>query len=90
MPLVSAMFYRPSAGFAETFEGTVPAATADGQPAARVPVTLANGKQVSLWLVKIPLDPGRLSAFADMDVVEVELTKKVHQFRSYPDPIMYG
>ena len=90
VPLVSAMFYRPSAGFAETFEGTVPAATADGRPAARLPVTLANGKRVSLWLVKIPLDSGRLSAFGDLDVVEVELTKKVHQFRSYPDPILYG
>jgi hypothetical protein len=90
VPIVSAMFYRPSAGFAETFEGKVPAATAEGPPTARVPVTLANGKQVSLWLVRIPLDPGRLSAFADMDVVEVELTKKVHQFRSYPDPILYG
>ena len=90
VPLVSAMFYRPSAGFAETFEGSVPAATAGGQPAARLPVTLANGKPVNLWLVKIPLDPGRLSAFGDMDVVEVELTKKVRQFRSYPDPILYG
>ncbi|HEX4591079.1 MAG TPA: hypothetical protein VH120_14170, partial [Gemmataceae bacterium] len=90
VPLVSAMFFRPSAGFAETFEGTVPAATADGQLAARFPVVLANGKQVNLWLVKIPLDPGRLSAFGDMDVLEVELTKKVHQFRSYPDPILYG
>jgi hypothetical protein len=90
VPLVSAMFYRPSAGFAETFEGTVPAATADGRPAARLPVTLANGKRVSLWLVKIPLDSGRLSAFGDLDVVEIELTKKVHQFRSYPDPILYG
>jgi hypothetical protein len=90
VPLVSAMFYRPSAGFAETFEGSVPAATADGQPTARMPVTLANGRRVSLWLVKIPLDPGRLSAFGDMDVLEVELTKKVHQFRWYPDPILYG
>jgi hypothetical protein len=53
-------------------------------------VTLANGKRVSLWLVKIPLDSGRLSAFGDLDVVEIELTKKVHQFRSYPDPILYG
>jgi hypothetical protein len=36
------------------------------------------------------LDPARLTSFADMDVVEVEVTKKVHQFRSYPDPFIYG
>jgi hypothetical protein len=90
VPLVSAMFYRPSAGFAETFEAQVPLATATSSDVTPFPVTLANGKQVNLWLVKVPLDPGRLSSFADMDIVEVELTKKVHLFRSYPDPINYG
>jgi hypothetical protein len=90
VPLVSAMFFRPGAGFAETFAAQVPLATARSSSARPVPVTLANGKQANLWLVKIPLDPGRLSAFADMDVVEVELTKEVHQFRSYPDPFLYG
>lgn len=89
VPLVTAMFFRPSAGYAENFETEVPLATAQGS-GTPVPVTLANGKQVNLWLVKIPLDPGRLSAFGDMDIVEVELTKKVHLFRSYPDPINYG
>lgn len=89
VPLLTAMFYRPSAGYAESFEAEVPLATAQGNTTP-VPVTLANGKQANLWLVKIPLDPGRLSAFADMDIVEVELTKKVHLFRSYPDPINYG
>ena len=90
VPLVTAMFYRPGAGFAENFEATVPLATADSSGATPYPVTLANGKKANLWLVKIPLDPGRLTAFADMDIVEIELTKKVHQFRSYPDPILYG
>ncbi len=90
VPLVTAMFYRPSAGFAANFEAQVPLATAASSDATPLPVTLANGKQVNLWLVKIPLDPGRLSAFADMDIVELELTKKVHLFRSYPDPINYG
>jgi hypothetical protein len=90
VPLVSAMFFRPGAGFAESFEAQVPLATAQSSTARPLPVTLTNGKQANLWVVKIPLDPGRLSAFADMDVVEVELTKKVHQFRSYPDPFIYG
>src|SRR5262249_55063599 len=92
LPLVSAMFYRPGAGFAETFEAQVPLATAAKATGTEfpVPVKLANGKPVNLWLVKIPLDPGRLSAFGDLDIVEIELTKKVHQFRSYPDPFTSG
>jgi hypothetical protein len=84
------MFFRPGAGFAETSSDQVPLATAKSGRAGPLPLTLANGKQVNLWLVKIPLDPDRLSAFADMDVVELELTKEVHQFRSYPDPFLYG
>ncbi len=90
LPLVTAMFYRPGAGFAESFAAEVPLATAAAAGAQAVPVTLANGKTVNVWPVKVPLDPGRLSVFADMDIVEVELTKKVHQFRSYPDPFIYG
>lgn len=90
VPVVTAMFYRPGAGFAENFEATVPLASADSADAKPFVVSLANGKKANLWLVKIPLDPGRLTAFADMDIVEIELTKKVHQFRSYPDPILYG
>jgi hypothetical protein len=90
VPLVTAMFYRPSAGFAENFEGRVPLASAASADVTPFPVNLSDGKQANLWLVKIPLDPGRLSAFADMDAVEIELTKKVAQFRSYPDPFIYG
>jgi hypothetical protein len=90
LPLVTAMFFRPGAGFAERFEAPVPLATATATGLQAVPVTLTDGKKAHLWLVKIPLDPGQLSAFADMDVVEVELTKKVQQFRSYPDPFIYG
>jgi hypothetical protein len=90
VPLVTAMFYRPGAGFAERSEAPVPLATAPAATGPSLPVTLSDGRKVNLWLVRVPLDPGRLSAFADMDVVEVELTKKVHQFRSYPDPYIYG
>ena len=90
VPLVTAMFYRPGAGYAENFEARVPLATADSADAKPFPVTLATSKKANLWLVKIPLDPGRLTSFADMDIIEIELTKKVHQFRSYPDPILYG
>jgi hypothetical protein len=90
VPLVTAMFYRPSAGFAERFAARVPLATAPATEAKPLPVVLTNGQKVNLWLVTIPLDPGRLSAFADLDIVEIELTKEVRQFRSYPDPFIYG
>lgn len=89
IPLITAMFYRPSAGFPDRYEANVPLATADAQ-AEKLPVTLTNGKAANLWLVKIPLDPGKLSAFADLDTIEIELTKKTAQYRSYPDPIIYG
>jgi hypothetical protein len=90
VPLITAMFYRPGAGFAESFTARVPLATAKTIRAFPVRVTLNDGKEVNLWRITIPLDPGRLSAFADMDLIEVELTKEVHQFRSYPDPFIYG
>jgi len=91
IPVVSASFYRPSAGFAEFFAVTnVPLATVESSGATPVPVTLGNGKKANLWLVTIPLDPGKLSSFSDMDIFEVELTKKIYQYRSYPDPISYG
>ena len=89
VPKLSAMFYRPNSGFAKTFTEGVPLATAEARTEA-LPVKLTNGKSANLWLVKIPLDPGQLSSFADIDIVEIELTKQVELFRSYPDPISYS
>jgi hypothetical protein len=92
VPLVTAMFYRPGAGFADSYVARVPLATATSKAtdATRLPVRLSNGKAENLWLVKIPLDPGRLSSFGDMDVVEIEFTKQVQLYRTYPDPIGYS
>ncbi len=91
IPVVTAQFYRPGAGFHVNFEGTVPLATATGAADAKPFATkLVNGKAINLYHVTIPLDPGQLSAFSDLDTIEVELTKKVQLFRSYPDPISYG
>jgi len=90
IPTLSAMFYRPGAGFAESFETQVPALTAKVASAKPLPVKLEDGKPANLWLVKIPLDPAMLASFSDMDIVELELTKKVYQYRSYPDPFLYG
>jgi len=90
IPVLSAVFYRPGAGYTETFETQVPLATAQSSDATPLPVVLENGKKVNLWLVKIPLDPAKLTSFADLDIVEIEFTKKMYQYRSYPDPISYG
>lgn len=88
IPSVTAMFYRPGAGFPHSFSAAVPLASVPGEKA--LPVTLANGKRVYLHHVVIPLDPGLLSSFGDMDIVEVELTKNVQLYRTYPDPISYS
>jgi len=90
IPTLSAVFYRPGAGFAQCFETQVPALAAKTAAARPLPVTLEDGKPANLWLVKIPLDPARLNSFSDMKMLEFELTKKVHQYRSYPDPYLYG
>lgn len=92
VPVLTAMFYRPEAGYTESFTARIPFATATSSKsgATPLPVKLANGQSANLWLVKIPLDSSRLTSFADMDVIEIELTKEIRQFRSYPDPICYG
>jgi len=91
VPVLSALFYRPNAGFAQSFETEVPAFTAKtAVNATPLPVALANGRKLNLWLVKVPLDPAKLNSFSDLDMLELELTKEVRQYRSYPDPFLYG
>ena len=89
VPTLSAMFYRPRSGYAETFAVDVPLATVEAGVEA-LAVTLSDGRSANLWLVKIPLDPGQLSSLADLKIVEIELTKQVTLHRSYPDPISYS
>ncbi len=93
IPLFSAAFYRPRAGFHEIFEGQVPGLTADPKQTTTgvpVPVKLTDGSEVRLWRVAVPLDPARLAGFSDLGAVELELSKKMAIYRSYPDPINYG
>lgn len=90
VPVVSAQFFRHISGFPQSFSGRVPLFTAKSSEATPLPVKLEGGRKGNLWLVTIPLDPGKLSTFSDLDVIEVELTKEVHQFRAYPDPICYS
>lgn len=89
VPVVTAAFYRPGAGFAQTFAGRAPLATTTAGVTA-LPVRLADGRAVALHHLTIPLDPGLLSSFGDLDVVELELTKETRLYRNYPDPITYG
>ncbi|MDQ3624753.1 MAG: hypothetical protein M3463_20105, partial [Verrucomicrobiota bacterium] len=91
IPELNAMFYRPGAGYAQIFEATVPRASGRNAADARpLPIRLENGSPANLWLVRVPLDPALLASFSDMETLELELTKRVHQYRSYPDPILYG
>jgi len=90
LPMITAMFFKPERGYPKSFEARVPLATARRSHAEPLPAVLSNGKRIRLWLVTVPLDPGLISSFADMDCVEIELTKGVHLFRSYPDPISYS
>jgi len=88
VPTLSAAFYRPGVGFAQCFATAVKSLEEQGEGA--VPITLEDGRKLNLWLVKIPLDPAKLSSFADLETLELELTKQIRQYRSYPDPFLYG
>jgi len=93
VPLLSASFYKPDAGFTRFFEANVPAfdsRSTAGAGATAVPIKLSNGRAAKLWLIKIPLAPGALSDFSNLPALEFELSKKMQLYRSYPDPINYG
>ena len=91
IPLMSAVFFRPDAGFVQFFQADVPGLSDSPRGGAvPLPVKLESGRSANLWLVTIPLDPARLASFSDMDFIELELTKQMKLFRSYPDPISYG
>ncbi|MBM4039166.1 MAG: hypothetical protein FJ290_11700 [Planctomycetes bacterium] len=92
VPIVTARFYRPRAGFAVDAATEVPTLAARSGPkgARRLPVTLADGKSGSLWLVPIELDSVAIaSRFREEHTLSLELTKQVHDWRAYPDPCVY-
>jgi hypothetical protein len=88
-PVVTAQFYRASAGHPVNFTGRVPLFSAPAQIHA-LPAQLANGVKGNLHLVTIPLEPNGVAAFSDQDCLEFELTKEVRLHRSFPDPIYYS
>ncbi len=92
-PVVTAQFYRPSAGHPVNFQAKVPAFSASAttvEQAAALPVTLSNGHRGHLYQVSIPLEPNGLAAFVDQPALEFELTKAVTIYRAFPDPLFYS
>ena len=91
IPRLTAQFFRPSAGFPKSFVSTeVPTATNVVTSATSLQVKTVSGETLHLWHVSIPIEPGLLQEFEDLDVIEVELTKDVQIYRSYPDPDQYS
>jgi len=90
VPVVTAQFYKESAGYPENFAARVPRFSQRAGNVTTLPVKLANGRAGSLYLVTIPVDPGKLSGLKYGDVISIELTKEVKLFRSYPDPICFS
>ena len=92
VPIVTARFYRVAAGFSVDGVGEVPLITATSAPKGvrRLPVTLADGRKGSVWLVPIELDATAIaSRFREDGQLAFELTKAVHDYRAYPDPYLY-
>jgi len=98
-PIVSAQFYRDTAGHPVNFAGKVPAFTASltpnpspkkGEGSNGLPIQLAGGAKGNLHLVTIPLEPNGAAAFSDLPYLEFELTKEVRIYRAFPDPTYYS
>ncbi len=97
VPIVTARFYRPRAGFAVDAVGQVPLMTArsatgvaQASRLCRLPVRCEDGERAGLWLVPIELDAAAIaSRFREEHALSLELTKQVHDYRAYPDPCVY-
>lgn len=91
VPVVTAQFYRPNAGHPFNFSGPVPTLTARSSSTGKpMPVKSIDGKALQLFHVTIPLDPDAFSWFTDLDRIGLEITKQVHFYRGYPDPLEYS
>jgi hypothetical protein len=90
VPILTAQFYRQGCGFPRQFAARVPLFSARATDVAVVPLKLANGKDGRAWLVTIPVEPGALAEYDDLDHLEMELTKEAQLYRAYPDPLFYS
>ncbi len=92
-PIVTAQFYRDSAGHPVSFAGKVPDGKEEG--GRRKDENKAQDFSFilppsSMRLVTIPLDPNGTAAFSNQPYLEFELTKEVHIYRAFPDPTYYS
>lgn len=88
---VTAQFYRPLVGFPESFTSpTVPGYATVPEKDRSVSVKFEDHSIGNLHLITIPINPGALLGFDDLDSLCIELTKEVQLFRSYPDPMFYS
>lgn len=90
LPVVSAQFYRPDAGHPFNFSGQVPESGGRGAAGKAIPFKTTDGKSLQLYHVTIPLDPDAFSWFSDLNRIGLEITKQVHYYRGYPDPLEYS
>lgn len=101
VPVVTAQFFRPNSGFPKNYSATVPAFTSSDSKLKALPVRLDNGRRGNLYHLTIDIDPGDLADSAQMPdsggnmiydggAMALELTKEVHLYRNYPDPICYS
>jgi len=86
----TAQFYRPDAGFPISVKGEVPVIGSKEVEVFPIPALFSKGGNTQLYLVKIPINPGDLAGFKDMEYLEVELTKRTQLYRCYPDPSYYS
>ncbi len=68
----------------------VPVFTAAANVANACPVISGTGVTGNLHLVEIKLEPGQFRHFSESQSFEMELTKDVQPYRSYPDPIHHS
>ena len=90
VPVVHAQFYQPDVGRPVQIRCDAVAgfSAAAPNPALRLPATLDNGRTGALHRITIPVDPGLLASIGRP--LEMELTKEVHLYRAYPDPMFYS
>lgn len=90
VPIITAQFYRPNAGHPMNFSSSVPVYSAKPRDIKSYPVKLENGEKINLFHIIIPIEPGKMDWFSDLEKVGLELTKEVKPYRAYPDPLEYS
>jgi hypothetical protein len=92
VPVITAQFYRAQSGFPKNFTARVPSFSVKSDPASAevIPVKTVDGQGRRWYRVIIPIEPGSLAEFDDLDYIDLELTKEVALYRASPDPMYYS